>query len=291
MRFRLAHLSDLHIGPMPPLTPRALWGKQALGYLSWRVRKQRIHRPEVLAALREDVLAQAPDHVAITGDLVNIALPAEFVQAAAWLRALGPPEWISVVPGNHDATIRSAQRQPLTHWGAYMRSDRPGQDGAFPYLRRRGPLAIIGLSTAIPSPWGFATGWLGGEQLQALDRLLEPLAGENCWRVLLLHHPPLEGISSWRKRLIDAAALRRILATRAVDLVLHGHEHVPTSGTLEGRNGRIQVAGVPSCSSLDPRPRRRAQYQIHEIETAGGGWRCQVQTRRYDPSTARFTAA
>ncbi len=290
MAYRLAHLSDPHIGPMPPLTPRALWGKQGLGYLSWRVRKQRIHRPEVLAALREDLLAQAPDHVAVTGDLVNIALPAEFVQAAAWLQALGPPEWISVVPGNHDATIRIAAHQSLAHWAPYMRSDQPDAPAAFPYLRRRGPLAIIGLSSAIPSPWGFATGRLGERQLQALDRLLEQLSSESCWRVVLLHHPPLEGFSSWRKRLIDAAALREILASRGVNLVLHGHEHVPTSGTLEARNGLIQVTGVPSCSSLDPRPQRQAQYQIHEIETAGGRWRCQVHTRGYDPAASRFTA-
>jgi 3',5'-cyclic AMP phosphodiesterase CpdA len=196
-----------------------------------------------------------------------------------------------VVPGNHEATARTPERLSFAHWAPYMRSDQPVATASFPYLRRRGPLAIVGLSSASPSPWGFATGRLGEEQLGALDRLLEDLAGEERWRVVLLHHPPLDGMSSWRKRLIDAAALRRILATRGAELVLHGHEHVPVSGTLDASNGRIQVAGVPSCSSLDRRPQRQAQYQIHEVESTASGWRCAVHTRRYDPESSRFAAS
>ncbi len=84
--FRLAHISDLHIGPLPPVTLRQLASKRGLGYLAWRLRKQRSHRTEVLEALRRDLQSKAPDHVVITGDLVNLALEAEFVQAGAWLR-------------------------------------------------------------------------------------------------------------------------------------------------------------------------------------------------------------
>ena len=52
----IAHISDLHIGPLPPVTPRNLLSKRLLGYLSWRSRKQRIHRIEVLAALERRML-------------------------------------------------------------------------------------------------------------------------------------------------------------------------------------------------------------------------------------------
>ena len=121
--FRLAHLSDLHIGPLPRVAPRQLLSKRLLGYLSWRTRKQRIHRMEVLAALRHDLQASAPDHVVITGDLVNLGLPAEFAQAGAWLRNLGTPEWISVVPGNHDAYVRVGAGKSWEPWADYMRSD------------------------------------------------------------------------------------------------------------------------------------------------------------------------
>jgi 3',5'-cyclic AMP phosphodiesterase CpdA len=291
--FRLAHLSDLHIGPLPRLTPGALLSKRALGYLSWRVRKQRVHRTEVLAALRQDLLASAPDHVAITGDLVNLALPAEFVRAAQWLRELGPPGWISVVPGNHEAYAAVRSADSLAHWADYMSSDegaRPSDDVVFPYLRRRGPLALIGLSSASVSPPGFATGRLGAVQLEALERLLAALNGTDCYRILLLHHPPLATTGSWRKRLIDAAALRKIVATRGAELVLHGHEHAPSRGSLDGQNGTLPALGVPSASSLDSRPERQAQYQIHTIVRAADGWRLHSQTHRYDPATLSFAA-
>jgi 3',5'-cyclic AMP phosphodiesterase CpdA len=291
--FRLAHISDLHIGPLPPVTPRDLLSKRLLGYLSWRSRKQRIHRIEVLAALERDLRASAPDHVVITGDLVNLGLPAEFVQAGAWLRDLGTPAWISVVPGNHDAYVRIGRNRSLGHWADYMTSDEappPGSAaaGGFPYLRRRGPLAIIGLSTAIATPPGFATGRLGEGQLEALDRLLADLAGEDCCRVLLLHHPPLAGARTWRKRLIDAPAFRRIVACRGADLILHGHEHAPVNGMIEGRESRIPVLGVSSTSSLDARPERRARYQIYGIERTTSGWAASGEARGYDRGSASF---
>jgi 3',5'-cyclic AMP phosphodiesterase CpdA len=222
--FRLAHLSDLHIGPLPRIALRQLLSKRLLGYLSWRTRKQRIHRMEVLAALRHDLQASAPDHVVITGDLVNLGLPAEFARAGAWLRDLGTPEWISVIPGNHDAYVRVGAGESWELWADYMRSDEPSPTGsAFPYLRRRGPLAIIGLSSAIVTPLGLATGRLGAPQLEALDRVLANLADRDRCRVVLLHHPPYAGASGWRKRLIDAAAFRAIVARRGADLILCGH--------------------------------------------------------------------
>jgi len=291
--FRLAHLSDLHIGPLPRVTPGALFSKRALGYLSWRLRKQRVHRAEVLAALRQDLLASAPDHIAITGDLVNLALPAEFVQAAQWLRELGPPERISVVPGNHEAYAVVRPAESLAHWADYMSSDGgadPSNTDAFPYLRRRGPLALIGLSSASVSPPGFATGRLGDAQLQGLERLLAALNGTDCYRILLLHHPPLDAAGSWRKRLIDAAELRRIVAARGAELVLHGHQHVPSRGSLAGQNGKLPALGVPSASSLDTRPERQAQYRIHTIVRAADGWRLHSEIRRYDPATSSFAA-
>ena len=39
----------------------------------------------------------------------------------------------------------------------------------FPLVRVRGEVAIVGLSTALPSPLPLADGWVGGAQLAALD--------------------------------------------------------------------------------------------------------------------------
>src|ERR1700728_1431369 len=81
--FTLAHLSDPHLPPLPAPRLRELAGKRALGYLNWKRNRYKFHRRDVLDALVSDIRSQAPDHIAVTGDLVNLALEAEFVPARA----------------------------------------------------------------------------------------------------------------------------------------------------------------------------------------------------------------
>lgn len=107
MSFLLAHLSDAHIGPLPRVHKRDLIGKRLTGYVNWR-RRGRLHDMAVLGRLIEDLKSQALDHVAMTGDILNLGLAAEFPFAAAWLRSLGEPRDVSFVPGNHDAYVRSS---------------------------------------------------------------------------------------------------------------------------------------------------------------------------------------
>ena len=149
--FVLAHLSDPHLAPLPRPHWRELAGKRMLGYLHWRKTRHRIHRAGQVEALVRDLLAQAPDHVAVTGDLVNIALEAEFLQARAWLHGLGAPHDVTLVPGNHDAYVRAALAAHAT-WQDFMRDDSANAPAPrFPFVRRRGPLALIGLSSAVPT--------------------------------------------------------------------------------------------------------------------------------------------
>jgi 3',5'-cyclic AMP phosphodiesterase CpdA len=108
--------------------------------------------------------------------------------------------------------------------------------------------------------------------------------------VVLLHHPPHAGASGWRKRLIDAAAFRAIVARRGADLILHGHEHTPVSAVIESGRGAIPVHGVPSASSLDARPGRQAQYQIYAIARKGSGWDVRREAHGYDRASASFVA-
>lgn len=295
--FRLAHISDLHLAPLPRVGLSELANQRLLGYLSWRLRRHRKHRRAVLDALVRDLRSTRPDHVAITGDLVNLGLPAEFERAATWLRGLGPPDWVSLVPGNHDAYVPLPPAAGWDHWRDYATSDpdvpevgSAAADG-FPFLRRRGPLALVGLSTAAPSPPTFATGHLGDAQLEALDHLLERLATSGHYRVLLIHHPPQDGVSASHKRLIDAAGLRDIVARRGAELILHGHEHVFVSGQIGGAGRPVPVIGVPSASKQDPRPGHGAQYHVYGIERDGDRWRCHLEIRRFSPESGCFDLA
>src|ERR1700741_4040482 len=79
--FTLAHLSDPHLAPLPAPTLRELIGKRATGCLHGTRTRPKIPRREVLDPLVADLRAHRPDHIAVTGDLVNIALEAEFAPA------------------------------------------------------------------------------------------------------------------------------------------------------------------------------------------------------------------
>ncbi len=285
MTFVLAHLSDPHLGPLP--TPRVaeLAGKRILGFTNWQRRRRSDHRADVLAAIVADMRQAAPDHVAVTGDLINIALEAEFAPAARWLASLGPAADVTFVPGNHDAYVRSAAHHALLHWGSHMGHDNV--EGAkildhashFPFLRRRGPVALIGLSTAVPTAPFLATGWLGAGQVTRLADLLGRLAHEKLFRVVLIHHPPRPKPSDRTKHLVDAAAFRRVIAAHGADLILHGHDHVHALSWLDGPAGRVPAVGVPSASGALDGDKDPAGYNLYRIDGAPGAWRCEAISR------------
>jgi 3',5'-cyclic AMP phosphodiesterase CpdA len=290
--FRLAHISDLHLSRLPATTWAQLANKRLLGYLSWHLRRRRQHLGTILDALVADLHAVDPDHVAITGDLVNLALPGEFVEAAAWLRRLGPPERISVVPGNHDALVPVLPADGWDHLRAYATSDPEVHDGGqFPFLRRRGPLAIVGLSSAYPSPPGWATGRLGADQLARLAHLLGSLGGDGRCRVVLMHHSPVDGVSRPRRRLIDAAPLRRCIAEHGADIVLHGHEHAFRYDQIVGADGLVPVFGVPSASQRSASATQVAQYCVYGIEGDAQEWRIVAERRVFAPTSQRFVSS
>jgi 3',5'-cyclic AMP phosphodiesterase CpdA len=279
--FTLAHLSDPHLPPLPAARLHDLLGKRALGYLNWTRNRHKYQRREVLDALVSDMQTQTPDHIAITGDLVNLALEAEFAPSRGWLESVGTPDRVTVIPGNHDAYVRATQHRFAEAWGSYLDGDAaPGGGVTFPSLRRRGPLALISVSSAVPTPPLMATGWLGRVQRQELARMLAGLAGEDAFRVLLIHHPLRS--HSRVKRLTDSAELLALLQQHGVDLVLHGHDHVHSTIWVDGPNGTIPVVGVPSASALAHGRYPAAAYNLFSIERNGAAWRVEQTVRGTD---------
>jgi len=272
--FTLAHVSDPHLPPLPTPTLRELAGKRVLGYLHWTHNRHKYHRRDVLDLLVSDLQAQTPDHIAVTGDLVNLALDKEFAPACTWLESLGSSDRITAIPGNHDAYVRATRHRFAESWSNYLAGDErlDGPD-LFPALRRRGPLALVGLSSAVPTAPFMATGTLGSVQLDALDGLLARLSAEGTFRVLLVHHPLRS--DSRVKRLTDSAALIDLLKHRGVDLILHGHDHVHSTTWIDGPTGSIPVVGVPSASAVAHGHYPAAAYNLFAIRRDGGAWRCE----------------
>ena len=275
--FVLAHLSDPHLTPLPQPYWSELMGKRATGYVNWRRNRHLVHRGEVLARVVTDLRASAPDHIAVTGDLANISLADEYAPAHAFLASLGSPRDVTLVPGNHDAYVREAAQWPQLHWGDYMRGD--SGESTFPFVRRRGPLALIGLSSAVPTAPFMATGRLGAAQIARLAAVLDGCGREALFRVVLIHHPPLSKPRRRFKRLLDGADFRAALARHGAELVIHGHDHERALIELKGPQRRIPVVGVPSASEAPPDEHDPAGYNLYRIDRGGGAWRCEAISR------------
>jgi len=274
--FTIAHLSDLHMACEPHGSQ--LLSKRGLGYINWLRQRKRIHRPEVLDAITRDLKTQSPDHIAVTGDLVNFSLPDEYARAGAWLATLGAARDVTTMPGNHDVYVRGVEAMPAEFWGDYMRGD-DGLD-RFPFLRRRGEVALIALSTGIATGPFMATGRLGERQLSRFAEMLDQT--RDLFRVVLIHHPPVSPLRRFLRRLIDAPALRRVLAEQGADLLLHGHDHCSSLIWLPGPKGtKIPAVGVPSASAAAPHgDEGAAAYHLFKIDGTAKQWRCVMIARQ-----------
>ncbi len=259
------------------LMPRLLElaGKRGLGFINWQRGRKYIHRREALDAITRDLKTIATDHIAVTGDLVNLSLPIEYAWARSWLDALGPPTDVTVIPGNHDTYVPQARRGPVEYWGDYMRGDDGAVSGTFPFVRRRGNVALIALCSAVPTGPFMATGELGEKQLSVFGAALEQNRG--LFRVVLIHHPPVSPPERYLRRLIDAAEFRQVLAGHGAELVLHGHDHCRSIVWLDGPGKAIPAIGVPSASARVRHGHENAGgYNLFHIDGSPGAWRCEM---------------
>jgi len=291
--FTLAHITDPHLSPLPSPTAGELMSKRFVGYFSWHYRRKYIHQPRVLAAVISDIAAHAPEHIALTGDLANLSLAAEFIRARTWLERVGPPDRITVVPGNHDAYVDVPWEEGLGRWADYMTGDMrvadspqgPSVPHGFPFVRQRRNVALIGLSSAVPAGWGRASGRLGTRQIEALAAILAGLRQRGFCRVVLIHHPPLPGLAEPRKALEDAEALKDVLQSNGAELVLHGHNHRHMRNILESRHGPVPVIGAPSASGLARGHKSAAAWYLYRIRRQAGVWRIEASVRSWDAAT------
>jgi len=282
----LAHLSDLHLGPMA--RPRAvdLMNKRITGYWNWLRHRSHVHDMAAMALLLDDLSAHAPDHVALTGDLVNIGLPAEFRAARDTVAKIGPPDRVSIVPGNHDIYVRGSLPAMLAIFAAEMRDDGASAAVRFPYLRRRKSMALIGVSSAVPTAPLLASGSVGNAQRKLLAEMLHATGTEGLTRVVMIHHPPHPGGARFGRALRDARALAAVFASAGAELVIHGHNHCASLARLPGPDGAaIPIVGVPSASAVPGTPAHRAAYHLFRFTPKpAGGHEIHLERRALAPS-------
>lgn len=271
--FTLAHISDVHLGPLPDLTFLELLSKRITGYVNWHRNRRKHLFGNTLERLLEELVAARPSHLAITGDLVNLAADIEMEAAAQWLHAFHRPHDVSVVPGNHDAYVPGALDRAVRLWKPWMSGDSERDDGhLFPYLRVRGQVAMIGLSTATATPPFMASGFFGPNQARRFERLLKDTGERGLFRVVMIHHPPVRGATANYKRMLGIRRFHAAVHMDGAELVLHGHTHLNTTHWIEGRNGKIPVVGIAAGSQSFGGKKPPAAYNLFHIGGERGRW-------------------
>lgn len=277
----LAHVSDLHFRSEPGgprVGGRGYLNKRVVGWLNLTF--NRTHPPEIAVALAADLRTHPPDHLAVTGDLTNLALPAELEASRRWLELLHlPPERVSVIPGNHDTYVRAAQgtfEQVLADWVA------PAPH--WPRAQRVGDLLLIGTTSCVPTPWFRAWGTMGATQLEQVAALLEQ--DDAPLKAVLVHHPPLLAggrPEKARRGNRDAQALLDV-CRGAADMILCGHTHRAFAHEIKGERP-LHVFCAGSTTSKPVALGRGATYNRYRIKD---GRLLGYEVRGFDPQSGAF---
>ena len=278
---RIAHLSDLHVLAIDGVPAYRFANKRFTGWVNLRVKRSHKHRPGHVRAVAREITRARVDHVCITGDLTNLALEQEFVAVRELLeQELGlTPDQISAVPGNHDLYTRGAMKdQRFTkYFHDYVASDLPELSadiplGHFPFVKLRGPCAIIGLSSAVPRAPLISSGEIGKRQLDAFAKILVHPEVQKRTPVIMLHHPihnPTSKLETFSRGLSDAKGLVKALAGLRRGVLLHGHLHVRRQSTLVTPMGELLSIGATSASLHHEGIHQMAGFNLYEFDDTG----------------------
>jgi 3',5'-cyclic AMP phosphodiesterase CpdA len=230
---RLAHFSDVHVTVPDCRWRRPDWfNKRISAWVNLRVLGRGFrfrHADRVLAALTRDLRHRGYDRLLFSGDATALGFEEEVARAAALLGVGGretPPGL--AVPGNHDYLTRHAAAAGHfeRHFAPWQQGERVG-DALYPFAQRVGQALVVAVNSATANRWAWdASGRVGREQLDRLERLLDRLEGGP--RILVTHYPVwlANGKRELRaRRLHDLDDLVKVCVRGGIGLWLHGHRH------------------------------------------------------------------
>lgn len=266
-----------------------------VGYVNWHRNRKKLLQDGVLDAIVADIKAHSVDHLAITGDLVNLALDVEIELARQWLETLGQPRDISVVPGNHDAYVPGAFAKVSKAWAPWMTPDgshTPAHRETFPYTRIRGNVALIGVTSARATAPFMASGFFMGDQSARLRKALRDAEERGLFRVVMIHHPPVRHAVQPHKRLFGIGRFQKVIRSSGAELVLHGHSHLPTQNVIEGKDGRaVPVIGVSAAGQAPGGHHPSAQWNLLDIAGTRENWSVRLTRRVLTGAVTRLLDA
>lgn len=288
---RLAHISDLHLLDLTGVGFRRFMNRRLIGGINLLARRAREYRAEILETLVDDLLKEEVDHVAVSGDLSNLALEPEFERVFHLLRLLGGWDRVSVVPGNHDYyTFKAADSRKFEKYFFPFMFRREFSDldvDVYPYRKRLGDVLLIGVNSATRTIPPGSYGTIGARQLELLDRILASPEAADAFTCLLLHHPlhHRDRLTEMTSGLLGRDALLGLIDKHRVDLVLHGHDHHARTYKREQSGHATTVICCGSSTRLVEDMQLVARYHIITIDS---GRIRRVETRIFDANARRF---
>lgn len=287
---RLAHISDLHILDLKDAGVDRFLNRRAIGSVNVFFNRKRQYQTDILERLIEDILREEVDHVAITGDLTNLALESEFERVFHLVRLLGGFDKVSVVPGNHDKYTNGAikQRRFEKYFHQFMyHSYSDSQTLFYPWDKILDGIHLIGLSSPTSTIPPLSNGLISDRQLGSLEKLLTSPHHRHLRKVVMLHHALHK--RSLSKELTSGLKNRdkllRMLLENNVDLVLYGHDHHGRVWKLEEGSHTLHLVNCGSSTRLGPQPHLRARYRIITMDNSGVR---RIETKIYNPEERRF---
>jgi 3',5'-cyclic AMP phosphodiesterase CpdA len=316
----VVHVSDLHFGRF-----------HRFGRETTADGDQVVGGPTLLESIKADLgpilssetgYPPAPVLIAVTGDLTEVAAPAQFKEASEFI--LGLEAFLNspaiIVPGNHDVLWEEADiDNRLGGWRDFARS-RMNRDlvglpetvfaKVYDTLVHSHGAVIAAINSAAfvqRDKLNQNRGRISPEGLWELDRQLRELADDNnSIRIALVHHHPIlipDLVEAGRG--YDAIAgggdLMQILRRHRFHLILHGHKHLPFQfsedsraaySTAEPREQRpifLVCGGSAGSSQLSEQMQTPTNfYNIIRIKWLPNSQEC--RTRVEPRSLARFKA-
>lgn len=244
---RIAHISDLHFGA---------------------------EDPGVVAALADELRSDAPDLVAVSGDLTMGARRTEFRAARQFMDGLRLP--VLAVPGNHDITPYKLWERFTAPYARWHREIGPETEPQW----HNDKVAVVGLNTArrLGWHWDWSRGRVTRRRLRRLVARFDALP-RSLVRVVVTHHPllPPEALPTTP---VAGGATRALSAfTRSgVALVLAGHLHRGYSRIAStGADAPLVLQGSTATSV-----RLRGEPNAYNRITIGADRRALVEVRFWD---------
>jgi 3',5'-cyclic AMP phosphodiesterase CpdA len=274
---RIAHFTDIHYSRNEDITIKQLLSKRLYGYIFWKFAKGKRFDFSILNKMPLDLKSEDVDHIVVTGDLTQLALPGEFSGVRDFIFALDRKEKISIIPGNHDFYVFEGKK--------YYSDTFPEYD-SYPYVKIVNNCAIIGVNSSVVTPPIVSYGYLSRLQLNKLSELLNSLDG--YFNILLIHHPPIKGITSWKKALVNAKGLTDLLRGGKINMVLHGHTHHFNITYFKTESGNIPIISATALAYHNKLYTHSGGYNIYEISTTDEKWDVVLKRKRFDYANQLF---